>query len=146
MIPQTISAIGAFTAFACTVDTPDYFKIDPARCADCDDPPLRVTEEPAPGQDGALILPPFDDVWIPTIGGDLVVTSNGASSEAGYFTALEVLYQSLKSALDALKAAPDALVHADGTLQVWKHGPAEKTWSSYWVASVTFELAVDVFA
>lgn len=145
MIPQTISQIGAFTAFAWTVDTPDYFAIDPTRCSDCDDPPVRVTEEPAPGIDGALILPGLDDVWTPTIGGDLVVTSNGNSSEAGYFTALETLYASLKSALDALKAAPDTLVHADGTLQVWKHGPAEKTWTNYWQASVTFELTVDVF-
>lgn len=145
MNPQTISQIGAFEAFAWTPDTADYLAIDPTRCADCDDPPLRVTEEPAPGEDGVLILPPFDDAWVITLGGDLVVTSVGNSSEDGYLAAVEALYQSLKSAINAGKATAIVLAHADGTPGVWKHGPVSRTWTNFWMAQVTFELTVDVF-
>lgn len=141
---QSISKIGAFTALTST--SADYLAIDPSRCSGGSDAPLRVTEDDAPGLDGALIFPPFDSAQIITIAGDLFVTSTGLSSEGSYFTALDTLLASLKSALDGLKTTPGDLTHAGGTTKVWKHSPLEETWQNYWFCSVTFGLVVDVFA
>lgn len=141
---STISQIGAFVAF--TADDADYLALRPSKCSGFD-APVRTTVEAAPGQDGALIFPPFDDAWILTLGGDLVVTSTGHSSESGYRDTIDVLLAELKSAIDALKTAPDDLVHGGGTLKVWKYGPVEEDWDDFeTVCSVTFSLVVDVFA
>lgn len=138
---SSISAIGDFTAL--TPASIDYLRLDPTRCAGGDDAPLRVTVEPAPGEDGALIFAPLDDAQILTLAGDLVITSSG--TEAGYFAALDTLFGSLKTALDALKTAPDDLVHSGGTLKVWKYAQIDSSWTGI-VKSVTFGLVVDVFA
>lgn len=140
---QSITAIGSFTAFSIS-DADDYLALDPARCSGGADAPLRTTIEPKPDADGVFIEAPFDDAQIITLAGDLVITSNGASSESGYFTALDTLLASLKSALDALKTASGDLTHAGGTIQVWKQAPLETTWQNYYVCSVTFGLVVDV--
>jgi hypothetical protein len=136
---STISAIGVFTALSSA--TPDYLHIDPTRCSGGADAPLRTSVEPAPGADGALIFPALDDAQIITLAGDLVITSAG--DESGYFSALDTLIAALKSALDALKAAPDDLVHSGGTLSVWKYAPLETSWGGI-TQSVTFGLVVDV--
>jgi hypothetical protein len=136
---STISAIGDFTAF--TPADSDYLLIVPSRCSGGADAPLRTTVEPAPGADGALIFPPLDDAQILTLAGDLVITSDG--SESGYFDAIDTLLASLKSALDALKTAPDDLVHSAGTLSVWKYAPLDTSFEGT-VMSVTFGLVVDV--
>jgi hypothetical protein len=138
---STISAIGDFTAFT-PADT-DYLLLYPPRCSGGADAPLRTTVEPAPGQPGALIFPPLDDAQIITLGGDLIITSDG--SESGYFAAIDTLFASLKSALDALKTAPDDLVHSAGTLKVWKYAPLDDSFEGT-VKSVTFSVVVDVFA
>jgi len=93
-----------------------------------------------------LIFPPLDDAQVITLAGDLVVTSTGHSAEDGYFDAVDALFDELKAALDLLKSAPNDLVHSTGTLKVWKNGPLDDNWSSFWVCSVTFSLVVDVFA
>jgi hypothetical protein len=136
---SSISAIGVFTALSPA--TPDYLHIDPTRCSGGADAPLRTSVEPAPGADGALIFPPLDDAQILTLAGDLVITSDG--SDSGYFAALDTLITSLKAALDALKAAPDDLVHSGGTLSVWKYAPLDTSWAGI-TQSVTFGLVVDV--
>jgi hypothetical protein len=136
---SSISAIGDFTALSSA--TPDYLRIDPTKCSGGADAPLRTTIEPAPGQDGALIFPPLDDAQIITLAGDLVITSSG--SDSGYFAALDTLYASLKAAIDALKTAPDDLVHSGGSLSVWKYAPIDTSWAGI-TKSVTFALVVDV--
>jgi len=141
---QQISAIGGFTAL--TDADADYVALDPARSTGLGDAALRTTTYDAPGQDGELIFPPLDGAQIITLVGDLIVTSTGLSAESGYFTAVDTLYKSLKTALDAMKTAPGDLVTPGGTLKVWKYGPAEEEWQNYWVCSVTFSLIVDVFA
>lgn len=138
----SVTQIGAFTALDPSFG--DYLAIDPERCSGGGGPPQRVTVEPSPVGDGALIFPTLDDAWIVTLGGDLVVTSNGQSSEGGYFAALDTLYASLKTALDALKSAPDDLVHSHGTEQVWRNSEITDEWTSFWTVAVTFRLAVDV--
>jgi hypothetical protein len=138
---STITQIGAFTAL--TSSSADYLYLDPTKCTGGADAPLRTTVEPAPGLDGALILPPLDDAQIITLSGVLVITSAG--TEPGYFTAIDTLLASLKSALDALKTAPGNLVSSDGTVKVWKYAPLDTTWAGLQM-SVTFGLIVDVFA
>lgn len=145
MRPATITQIGAFTALSNTVA--DYLAIAPSRCSGFGDPPARTTLEPAPGIDGVLVFPPLDDAWAITLVGDLVVTSTGASSETGYRDAVEALYQSLKTAIDAGKTAAIDIVHSGGTLKVWKNGPVDQEWDDFeTVCSVTFSVVVDVFA
>lgn len=141
---QQISGIGAFVALDSSHG--DYVAIDPSRCTGLGDAALRTTTYDAPGQDGELIFPPLDGAHIITLVGDLVVTSTGVSAEPGYFAAVDALYGSLKTALDAMKTAPGNLVTPGGTLKVWKYGPVEDEWQNYWLASVTFSLIVDVFA
>lgn len=141
---QSISGIGAFVALDSS--HADYLAIDPARSTGLGDAALRTTTYDAPGQDGELIFPPLEGAHIITLVGDLIVTSTGYSAEAGYFTAVDTLYGSLKTALDAMKAAPGNLVTPGGTLKVWKYGPVEDAWQNYWACSVTFSLIVDVFA
>lgn len=136
---STISAVGTFTALSPA--TPDYLRMNPAACTGGADAPLRTTVEPSPGADGALIFPPLDDAQIITLSGDLIIKST--SAEAGYFTAVDTLLAALKTALDAMKAAPDDLVHSGGTLSVWKYAPIETTWAGI-LMSVTFGLVVDV--
>jgi hypothetical protein len=138
---NTISAIGDFTALSSA--SGDYLALDPKRCDGGGDAPLRTTVEPAPGEDGALIFPPLDDAQIITLGGDLIIISAG--DESGYFAAIDTLYASLKTALDALKTAPDDLVHSAGSLKVWKYAPIADGWEGT-LKQVTFGLAVDVFA
>lgn len=145
---QQISGIGGFTAL--TIADADYVALDPARCSGLGDAALRTTTYDAPGQDGELIFPPLDGQHIITLVGDLVVTSvtagESGATMADYFTAVDTLYGSLKTAIDAMKVTPGDLVTPGGTLKVWKYGPAEEEWQNYWVCSVTFSLIVDVFA
>jgi hypothetical protein len=141
---STISQIGSFTALSSA--SADYLALRPSKCSGMD-APLRTTVEPAPGESGALIFPPFDDAWIITLGGELVVTSTGSSAEGSYRTAIDTLLASLKSAIDGLKTAPGNLVHGATTLKVWKYGPVEEDWDDLeTVCGVTFSLIVDVFA
>lgn len=142
---RTISRIGAFTAL--TAADGDYLALAPSRCSGGGDAPQRTTVEDAPGLDGALILPPLDGPQIIALAGDLVVTSTGLSSEPGYREAVDDLLASLRTAADALKVAPDELIHAGGTLMVWKNGPVEESWDDHeTVCAVTFSVIVDVFA
>lgn len=135
---SSISAIGDFTALS--ESSYDYLALNPAACSGGADAPLRTTVEDAPGADGALIEPPLDGAQIITLAGLLIVTSAG--DESGYLSALDTLLGSLKSALDALKAAPDDLVHSGGTLSVWKYAPLDTSWNGT-LMSVTFGLIVD---
>jgi hypothetical protein len=139
---QKISAIGGFTAL--TNASADWLALDPARCSGLGDAPLRTTVYDAPGLDGELIFPPKDGQHIITLAGDLVVTST--EDLDAYFTAVDTLYGSLKTALDAMKTAPGDLVTPGGTLKVWKQSEIDDEWQNYWVLSVTFSLIVDVFA
>jgi len=138
---SSITAIGSFTAI--NGGATDYLRIDPAKCTGGADPPLRTSIEAAPGEDGALILPPLDDAWIITLGGDLIIKSS--STESGYFSALDTLFALLKTDLDGLKAAPGNLTHSGTTLKVWKYGAISDSWSNQ-IKSVTFGLVADVFA
>lgn len=141
---QSISQIGSFTAL--TSASADYLALDPNRCSGLGDAPLRTTIYDAPGLDGALIFPPKDGQHIITLGGDLIVTSTGLSADSGYFTAVDTLYKSLKTALDSGKTSAQSLVHPGGTLKFWKYGPLEEEWQNYWACAVTFSVIVDVFA
>lgn len=143
---QQITGIGSFTALSNSVA--DYLALDPARCNGLGDAALRTTVYDAPGADGELIYPPRDGAHIITLVGDLVVTSVATPPNpmADYFTAVDTLYKSLLTAIDAFKTAAGDLVTPGGTLKVWKYGPVEEEWQNYWVCSVTFSLIVDVFA
>lgn len=138
---STISQLGGFTAF--DIGSTDYLRLDPTKCTGGEDAPLRTTVEAAPGADGVLIFPPLDDAQIITLVGDLIIKS--ASDESGYFAAMDTLQASLKSALDALKTAPDDLVHAGGTRQVWKYAGIESSYQGA-LKTLTFSVIVDVFA
>lgn len=138
---SSITAIGGFTDLDPSAD--DWLRLDPARCSGGADAPLRTIVEDAPGADGALIFPPLDGAQIITLAGDIIVTSDG--TEAGYFSALDAVLADLKSALDAMKAAPDDLVHSGGTLSVWKYAPLDTSFANN-LQSVTFGLVVDVSA
>jgi hypothetical protein len=138
---STIDTLGTFTAFDIT--STDYLRLDPTKCTGGEDPPLRTTIEPVPGGDGALILPPFDDAWIITLAGDLIITSAG--DDVGYFEAQDTLLASLLSALEALKTAPDVLSSSSGDLMVWKYAPIDSSYQGA-LKSVTFGLVVDVTA
>lgn len=149
ILPQSITQIGDFTAIDndwLGVGLADYLAIDPEACSGFGDAPLRTTVYDAAGQHGAFVFPPKDGALIMTVVGDLIVTSTGHSAEDGYFEAVSALYTSLKDALDALRDAPDDLVHLDGSMKVWKNGPLEPTWTSYYTMRVTFSLVQDVFA
>lgn len=141
---EEISAVGSFTALSETAG--DYWAIDPDRCTGGGDADLGTVEEDAPGQDGVLIEPPLDEAQIITLSGPLVVTSTGLSAETGYKEAVETLFESLKSAINAGKTAPIDLTHPGGTLKVWKHSKVGDAWSGFWICTVTVSLAVDVFA
>ena len=149
ILPQSITAIGSFTALDNAylgLGLADYLAIDPSACTGFGDAPLRTTAYPAAGEDGVNIFPPKDDALIMSIVGDLVVTSTGLSDETGYFPAVVALYQELKTAIDALKSAPDDLVHSAGSMKVWKQSEIDPTFTSYWTMRVTFSLIQDVFA
>lgn len=141
IIPQTITAIGGFTAL--TNNDADYLQLDPQRCSLPANGAARTTVEPKAGVDGAFIEGAFEGEQVLTLGGSLVVTSNGNSSESGYFTALETLFTSLKTALDALKTADGNLVHSGGSTPVRWYAALEPTWENFWVCSVTFGLVVN---
>lgn len=145
MRPSTITQIGTFTALSIDV-ADDYLALRPSKC-NIGEAPIRMTQEPAPGEDGALIEPPLDDLWTPTLVGDLVVTSTGLSSEAGYREAMDTLLASLRSAVNDAKTAPQDLVHSGGTLKFWKYGPVMDAWDDFEnTCEVTFSIAIDVFA
>lgn len=149
ILPQSITQIGTFDKFDNAflhAGLADYVAIDPAQCSGFGDAPLRTTVYDAPGEDGALIVPPKDGGLILTIYADIVVTSTGLSNETGYLAAVAALYAELKAAIDALKAAPDDLVHNDGSMKVWKNGPVDPSFPSYWTMGATFSLIQDVFA
>lgn len=135
----SISQIGTFTAL--DEGSTDYLRLVPGSCSGGADAQLRTTVEPAAGIDGPLIFPALDDAQIITLAGDLII--NSAGTEPDYFDAIDTLLASLKSALDALKSAPDDLVHSGGTLSVWKYAPIDTTWAGI-TMSVTFGLVVDV--
>lgn len=138
MRADTVSAIGTFTAL--TDSDTDYLAIDEGRCSGQGDAPMRTSLFPKAGANGAFVLPPFDDAQIITLCGAAIV--NSAGDPTGYGDAVEALYQSLRTALNLMKAAPDALVHADGSIDVWKHAPLEKSWEGV-VAFFTFSVVVD---
>ena len=149
ILPQSITQIGTFTKFDneyLQAGLADYAAIDPGQCSGFGDATLRTTTYDAPGDDGELIFPAKDGALSMTIYADLVITSTGPSNETGYMAALSDLYAELKAALDALKDAPDDLVHSAGSMKVWKNGPADPTFPSYWTMGVTFSLLQDVFA
>lgn len=140
---STISAIGDFTALSAA--STDYLHLVPSRCSGGADAPLRTTVEDAPGLDGALIFPPFEGAQIITLSGDFVIKSAG--DESGYLAAQDTIFGSLKTALAALKAAPDDLVHSGGSLKVWKYASIDTGWDDdAKILSVTFGLIVDAFA
>lgn len=138
----TISGIGTFTAL--DPSATDWLRIDPNRCTGGTDQPLRTTVEPAAGQDGAIVLPALNDAQIITLGGDLMI---GSATDGGtaWYAALDTLLASLKTALDALKAAPGNLVSNDGTVSVWKYAPIDTSYQGA-LMGVTFSVVVDVFA
>jgi hypothetical protein len=140
ILPQTITAIGAFTALSSA--TADYLQLDPQRCSLPANGTARTTVEPKAGADGVFVELALEGEQILTLGGDLIVTSNGNSSEAGYFTAVATLIASLKTALDALKAADANLVHAGGSTPVRWYSALEPTWQNFFACSVTFGLVV----
>lgn len=140
ILPQTITAIGSFSKL--TSADADYLQIDPARCALPADGEARVTVEDKAGADGVFVEDAFEGAQILTLAGDLVVTSNGNSSESGYFTAVSTLLGDLKTALDALKTADGNLVHSGGSTLVRWYAKLEPTWSNFYVCSVTFGLVV----
>ena len=149
ILPQSITAIGTFTALDnsyLNAGLTDYLAIDPSACTGFGDAPLRTTAYPAAGEDGVNIFPPKDDALIMSLVGDLVIGSAAPGSVSAYLTAQTTLYQSLKSALDALKAAPADLVHSAGSMKVWKQSEIDPTYTSYWTMRVTFSLIQDVFA
>ena len=137
----SISQLGSFTKF--TDADADYWFLDASRCTGGDDAPARPTVEPAPGIDGALIFPTLDDAQIITLAGPLIITSAG--DESGYLSALDSLFATLKSDINALKAAPGNLVHSGGTLKVWKHAAIDTSWEGI-TKVVTCSFSVDVFA
>lgn len=143
--PTTITAIGAFTALSSAVA--DYLALDPEACTGLGGPVLRVEDdEDAPAEDGNLIFPRLDGGWVVTLVGDILATSTGFSSEAGYRAAVRAVMVSLKSALDSLKAAPGDLTHSGGTEKVWFHSAIDPTWTSFHTCRVTFGVIVDAFA
>lgn len=149
ILPQSITAIGTFTAFDNTflnAGLNDYLAIDPTACTGFGDAPLRTTMYDAPGQDGELIYPPKDGALIMSIAADLVIGSVGTDTVAGYLAAQTTLYQNFKAALDALKTAPADLVHSAGSMKVWKYGQCDPSFTSFWTMRVTFSLVQDVFA
>jgi hypothetical protein len=79
-----------------------------------------------------------------TIVGDIVIGSSDTTS--GSLAATVTLYQELKTSLDLLKAASGSLVHSAGSMKVWKNGPLDPSFTSYWTMRVTFSLIQDVFA
>jgi hypothetical protein len=143
--PTTITAIGGFTAL--TKATADYLALDPDRCTGLGGPDLRIDDdEDAAGADGDFIFPRLDSAWIITLVGDIDATSVGHSSETGYRPAVMAVVSDLKTALDAMKAAPDGLVHSGGTEQVWFHSKVDPVWVNFHICTVTFGLKVDAFA
>ena len=149
ILPQSITAIGTFTELDnsfLNAGMTDYLAIDPTACSGFGDAPLRTTTYDAPGQDGELIFPPKDGGLIMTIAADLVIGSADTGDNAAYLAAQTTLYQSLKTALDALKTAPADLVHSAGSMKVWKYGAVDPSFTSYWTMRVTFSLIQDVFA
>lgn len=143
--PVTISNIGGFTAFTNAV--PDYLAPVPDSCTGLGGPDLRVEDdENAPDDDGDLIFPRLDGQWILTLVYDAIVTSTGATADDGYRAAVNTLVASLKTALDAMKLAPDDLVHGGGTEQAWFHSKLDPTWVNHHLCRVTFGLKVDAFA
>jgi len=148
-MPQSITAIGAFDAFDNTFlgrGLEDYLSIDPEACSGFGDAPARTTVYDAAGRHGALISPVKDGALMLTLVADLIVTSTGHSVEEGYFEAMSALFLSFKTAINALRDAPDDLVHLDGSMKVWKNGPVDPTWTSFWTQRVTVGLVQDVFA
>lgn len=137
---SSITAIGTFTALSPA--TPDWLRLVPGRCTGLADADLRTDVEDAPGQDGALVFAPLDGQQPITLGGDLIITSDG--SDPGYMEAAETLFAVLQTALAALKAAPDDLTWPTGSMSVWKNGKLEPTFDeNSKLTAVTFGLIVD---
>lgn len=116
---QTVSAIGTFTAL--TSASADYLLLDPRQCKRSRT--LRTTVYDKAGADGVLPFPPKygNEIW--TLGGAIVVTSSG--TEAGYVAAADTLIAALETALDAMRAAPDAVVDSVGSRDMWLYAPLE---------------------
>lgn len=143
--PATISKIGGFTAF--TDADADYLAAVPDSCTGLGGPDLRVEDdENAADTDGDLIFGRLDGPWIVTLVYDVVATSTGPTADDGYRAAVGAVVASLKTALDAMKAAPDDLTHAGGTEQAWFHSKVEPSWKNFHVCRVTFGLKIDAFA
>lgn len=136
---NTITAIGTFTALEGAAA--DYLHLVPSRCSGGDDAEVDMDMEPAAGADGVDVFSILDGQMPITLSGDLLITSTGV--DAAYLAAVDTLLASLKTALNALKAAPDDLVHSGGTLSVWKRGKLDPVWDDDTkILSVTFGLLV----
>ena len=142
ILVQTISQIGALTELSQAVQD-DWLAFDPQACKGAAGPNYRSTVEPAPGADGAFVFDDLDDAWLLTLVGDLMVTSNGLSTEGDYFGAVRILMGTIKSALDTLKTSTGNLVHSGGTETCKAIGALDDTWTSFWTCRVTFQLAVN---
>jgi len=118
----SVTAIGDFTAL--TAASTDYLSLTPSRCVDAGS--LRTTVENKPGGDGVYVFPPLDGARILTFGSQVVIRSTG--SESSYYAAIDTLVASLESALDAMKAAPDDVVHSGGSLSAWLYAPLVPAW------------------
>lgn len=138
---STISAIGSFTALSPA--STDWLFLVPSECSGGGDVDLRTDVEDAPGADGGLIQSPLDAAQIITLSGRLLI--NSAGDDAGYYAAEDTLFASLKAALDAMKAAPDDLVHSGGSLSCWKYSRIGDGRDGL-LKTVMFDLVVDVFA
>lgn len=123
---SSVSAIGAFTDV--NTHTGDYLLLDPARCSGGRAATMRTNIENLPGGDGVLAFPPLKGAQIITLSGPIVITSTDI--EADFFTAIDTVLDNLESALEAMRLAPDNIVHSAGTITCWTYANLEQTWEN----------------
>lgn len=122
---STITAVGSLTVNAATGDT---LVLLPDRCAGLGGAPLRTSVEDAPEGDGGMVFPPLLGPQIITLGGWVRIES--AVTDAGYLAAVDALEDTIKAALEALRAAPGNLVWPGGSIPVWLHAAYDPTWEN----------------
>lgn len=134
---STISAIGSFSAV--NGGASDSLIIVPGRST-VPEADLRSDVEDVPGGAGIMLIGDIlEGQQILTLGGYLEITSDG--TESGYFDAIDTLYASLKSALQAMETASGNLVHSGGTLACRYYNPLTPSWEGV-LKYVTFGLIV----
>lgn len=138
---STITAIGTFSSV--NDATGDTLLLVPSACSGGEAATLRTVVENAPGADGVLVFPPLEGGQIITLTGDVTIRSTGA--EAAYFTAIDTLVSSLKTALDAMRTAAASLAYgSSSTLSCWYYAPLESAWlDDQLTKRLTFGLVVD---